>query len=461
METTRTEEKTGAEILNGNVKFDRNVLYATDEQHDALALFDAATHVLDAFTTVPRALAVAPGKQSGKSTLLNVIALLGHNAWLADPTGPALRSKFNEKEKPLVMIDEISEYYGKSGLRQGPKDLNKILLEAYAKNAKLALSVDRSTVDVPSFCFAAMGGLKTAVRDDIRDRSIVWDMKPVPPSVRVLDILSDDVQALGKVEQQRLHQWARENRDAIKDAFRNFRKPHRKMVSRLRQIWGPLYAVALVAGGDWPERCVRAFKVMALDASEQPVLSAPQMILRDSAALFARTGAEKLFARDVAAHLRTIADVDLYQDLSNRGLAMVMTEALGESQSMDIGAARAKGFHAAPVVNAWARLEAQLEPEDDEDSEDDEFDDFFEVTDITGEQSGNDDENDPSPAGSPGSRKSRVIGVSAQDLSKAEPEVSPVSPPCNDDVATLRRRKVQTAAGQGDAKFLVANMKEK
>ena len=208
METiNETEEKiTGAQILRDNKAFDMRVLYMTEEQHDALALFDAATHVLDAFTTVPRALAVAPEKQSGKSTLLNVIAMLGYNAWMADPTGPALRSKFNEQEKPLIMIDEISEYYGKSGLRQGPKDLNKILLEGYAKNAKLALSEDRSTVDVPSFCFAAMGGLKSAVRDDVRDRSIVWNMTPVPASVRVEDVLSDDIQAECKVEQARLHQ---------------------------------------------------------------------------------------------------------------------------------------------------------------------------------------------------------------------------------------------------------------
>lgn len=460
METTE-EKITGAQILRDNMAFDTRVLYMTEEQHVALALFDAATHVLDAFTTVPRALALAPKKQSGKTTLLNVIAMLGHNAWMADPTGPALRSKFNEQEKPLVMIDEISEYYGKSGLRQGPKDLNKILLEGYAKNAKLALSVDRSAVDISSFCFAAMGGLMSAVREDVRDRAIVWNMSPIPASVRVEDVLSDDIQAEGKVEQARLHQWARENQDAIKDAFRNFKRPHRKMASRLRQVWGPLYAVALVAGEEWPERCVTAFKTMALDSSEQPVLSTPQMILRDTAGLFASTGADKLFARDIAAHLRSLAEVDYYQDVSNLGLAKAMTRALGESQSMDVGTARAKGFHAAPAVNAWAKLEAALEPEGDEDDEDDEFEDFFEVTDITGEQSGNDDENDPPPGGSPGSRKSRVIGVSAQDLSKAEPEVSPVSPPCNDDVATLRRRKVQTAAGQGDAKFLVANMKEK
>lgn len=453
---------TGNDILLGNRSFATDILYATDEQHDALTLFDAASHVLDAFTTVPRALAVAPGKQSGKTTLLQVIAMLGHNAWKADPTGPALRSKFNEKEKPLVMIDEISEYYGKAGLRQGPKDLNKILLEGYAKDAKLALSEDRSTVDISSFCFAAMGGLKSAVREDIRDRSIVFDMKPIPPTMHVADALSDDVQEEGKIQNARVHQWARENQETIKYAFKNFRKPHKKMAARLRQIWGPLYAVALVAGGDWPQRCVNAFRAMALDASERPVLSKSQMILRDTGKLFADTGAERMFTRDIAAHLRSLPDVDLYRNLSNDGLAKSMTEALGPAMSMDIGAQRAKGFRAAPILSAWARLDAMLNPPVEEDDEPDEFDDFFDVTSVTPDEIEQDDEKGPEPAESPESRVSPVIsGTQAQDLSKEEPAMSPVTPPCEDDTesnpepAPRKRRSAKLPAVE--ARFLKEN----
>ena len=449
---------TGDDILNGNVKFAKGILYALDEQHDALALFDAATHVLDAFTTVPRALAVAPEKQSGKSTLLNVIAMLGYNAWMADPTGPALRAKFNEKDKPLIMIDEISEYYGKNGLRQGPKDLNKILLEGYARNAKLALSVDRTTVDVPSFCFAAMGGLKAAVRDDIRDRSITFNLTPVPANIRLQDVLSDDIQGLGKLQNARIHQWAREHQAEIKDAFKNFRRPHRKMVSRLRQIWGPLYAIALVAGGDWPMRCVNAFKVMALDASEQPVLSASQMILKDVAKLFASTGNERMFARDIAAHLRTLGEVELYQDLSNRGLAMAMTEALGEATSMDIGKERARGYRGTPIVNAWARLEAKLDPQDEGEDEFDEFDDFFEVTQITEDDIEQQDEKDPEPDDSGGSCSSQnIIGTEQQDLSKDEPELSLVVPPCEEDTEPVTRGRSRGKLPAVERKFLKEN----
>ena len=148
-------------------------------------------------------------------------------------------------------------------------------------------------------------------------------------------------------------------------------------------MWGPLYAAALHAGGDWPARCLAAFKAMALDASDVPVLSPPQMILRDAAAMFARTEADRLFAADIAGHLRGIPDVELYEDLTDRGLAQLMTEALGPSQAMTIGESRARGYHARAVLAAWKRTEAQLEPPEDGEPEDDEFDTLFEVTPVT------------------------------------------------------------------------------
>lgn len=375
----------GAEIAADSRAFNTRILYMRDYQHDALVLFEFATHLLDAYTTVPRGLASSPRKQSGKSTWLKSVVMLGWNAWKVDPTSFALRAKFNGRDKPLVMLDEISEYYGKNGLRAGPKDLNKILLEGYENDAQLSLSVDRSPMDVSSFCFAAMGGLRAAVRDDIWDRCIVWKMNPSPVSLE--DALCDDIKADGKIHNARIHQWAMAHRDEVKLAFRDFRKPHAKMVARLRQIWGPLYAVALVLGEDWPARCVAAFKAMALDASEMPVLSGEQRVLRDVALLLAKTGRKQVFTRDILSWLRSMpaedGDDSYYQDLSDRGMALKITAALGPAASMDIGSERAKGYHAVPVLNAWAKLEAKLNPPEDDDEPEDEFEGFFEVTDIT------------------------------------------------------------------------------
>jgi hypothetical protein len=373
----------GADILDDAVTFAKTVLYAGDEQVDALVLACAVSHTIGSFTTLPRLLATAPEKESGKSTLLNLVAMLGSNPWDPDPTSFALRSRFNAREKPLVIVDEISDIYGRSGLRSGSKDLNTILKKGYQKNASLSLSVDRVNTEVSCFCMAAMAGLRTAVPDDVWSRCIVWKMKPVPFGIRLLDSLDEATSAIGRNRGERIHQWARQNEHDIKVAFRDMRAPHKRMRSRLRQIWGPLYAVALIAGGDWPSRCLAAFQSMALDASDEPVLTEIQMILRDAAECFAVSGTDRLFARTIKDHLRSKTEVEIYESLPDRVLGQLMAKALGPAQAMTLGSERAQGYHARTVLAAWKRLETLLTREEEGEDETDEFDTMFDVTDVT------------------------------------------------------------------------------
>lgn len=372
----------GTTILNDLVAFSKTTVCMSDEMHDAAALAAMITHTPDSFTTLPRLAALSFEPQSGKSTLVNHFTMVVNNPWDPDPTSYALRAKFTERERPTPVFEEIHEYYGRGGNRSGNKDLNKILKMGYQRNAKLSRSVNGVSEDVSCFCVAILAGLRNAVPDEIYQRCIVWKMTGVGPGVKLRDNLDDDVQALGMIHGVRMHQWAKNNAAEVKHAFRNLRRIHPMLFSRLKQIWGPLFAVAQVAGEDWPARCLRAFKVMALDASDQPVLSPEQMILRDAAAYFAETGEPKAFAASIREHM-TDLDEPLYDKLSERGMALLMTDALGPAQSMTIGNARAKGYHARPVLAAWKRLEAQLEPIADDEPEGDEFDSLFDVETVT------------------------------------------------------------------------------
>jgi hypothetical protein len=383
---------TGAMVLDDARAFAASILYATDEQLDALTLACAVSHTIDSFSTVPELLFTSLEKESGKTTAQDIVLMLANNGWSADPTSYALRAKFNEPEKPTLIIDEVSDIFGRSGLRGGGNHLGKILRICYRRTATLSMAVDRVAEEVSCYTMAVLGGLKTAVPDDIRSRCVIFQMRPVPPCVKGLrDSQDDDTLALGKIHRERLHQWARGSEEEIRRAFRNMRRPHPKFRARRAQIWGPMWALAAEAGGDWPERCLAAFKAMALDASDVPVLSPAQMVLKDTAAIFARDGSDRLFAATIASHLRSIPEVELYEDLTDRGLAQLMTEALGPSQAMTIGSARARGYHAGPVLAAWRRLEAQLEPVADDEAEEDEFDTLFEVTEVTLDTDGADD----------------------------------------------------------------------
>lgn len=385
MSTTRTAEPVSLISALGEARqFAAEILYASGPMLDAITLAAAVSHNIDLFTTVPRLLFTSDIPESGKSTALDIMCMLGFNAWMADATSFALRARFNEAQRTLFVHDEISKIFGTSGLRGHSSPLYKILVEGYRRTATLSLAVDRTAVDVSSFSMAACAGLRTAAPPDLRSRSIIFPMRPVPADVPDMrSSVDSDTWAEGAILCGKLHQAVMNSADTITAAYRGLRPPHRKLRGRLRQIWAPLFAVAAVAGGTWPSRVLAAFKDLALDASDKPVLSPTQMVLRDTAAIFTATGDERMHAAAIAEQLRQVPDVELYRALTDRRLAQLMTSALGETTAMTIDQHRARGFYASEVLAAWGKLDAELSAGDAEQYEPDQYDTMFEVTEVT------------------------------------------------------------------------------
>lgn len=342
-----------------------DIVYMPHTHLDAIALMAAASSAMDVLRTVPRGLITAPEKESGKTTALDVISGLSYNTWWADSTQYALRAKFNEPEPPFLIIDEISTIFGTSGLNGANNQLGRILREGYRRSAQISMAVNRMAEDVPAFCFAAFAGLKNAVPQDVRSRCIVWNMRPIPEGTTLpLNSTDPDTEALLAATAAALHQWVRSKVDdgTIKDILRSYSPPHPKFRSRRAQIWEPLYAIAKAVSPEWEVRAIDAFKAMALDASEKPVLLPEQMMLQDAAAAFQDSRRTWLFASDILAYLRALPDAQLWQDLSNRRMELLMTRALGPATPRTVGSRRARGYEARPIINAWRRLDAHLSP---------------------------------------------------------------------------------------------------
>jgi len=355
------------------------LVYATPEQKDAMVLANAITHSTDSFNTLPRVLITSRQSESGKTTWLDISSYLAQNSWMTDPTQFAMRAKFNEPDRPTPLCDEISKVFGEAGLRGRGSPLYKLLVESYRRSATLSFSVDRAVQEVSSFCVAFLAGLKTAAPDDLRRRSIIILMKPVPPGIELDDSLDPGVEAIGRAHGERLHSWVNSVREDLSDYAKNYRHYHPKLRSRKAQIWAPLFAVAQAAGGDWPERCRRAFTVLALDASEKPVLSPEQQILMDAAELLRSQDAPKyLTSRDLLRYLRSLDERKMYQPQSDRQMAMLMSAALGKAHVLTLPDRRtAKGWHSKIILQDAQALEDLLAPIDDDELED-EYDSFFE-----------------------------------------------------------------------------------
>jgi hypothetical protein len=397
---------------------------------DALTLAIAASHLLDAWNAAPRLLATSPAAQAGKTTLLNVIRLLAPSPWPAtSATSWALRSKFGDRERPFVLVDEVSDIFGPSGRAGQHNPVATVARDCYLRNATVSISVSRTAEDIPAFCFMAMAGRRNAVPEDIYSRCIEFRMRPLPEAVTLqLDALDPDTEAMAGDVRTLLHAYMRAVlAPEIRVIQRRFLPPHPRFRDRLRQIWTPLYVTALAADTverqryeaecercarcgepppepppcSWAQRALTAFKAMALDASDLPVLTSAQKALRDVAGYIRSlgTGPRYAYAPDARDWLRDQSGEELWSRLTDKQLARTMIAGLGPvtvRARPDDPARKAKCWRADDVLAAWDALERALAPAppaaaDEESIFDDEI----------AAGGGATDEDDPLPAGSP------------------------------------------------------------
>jgi hypothetical protein len=360
-------------------------LFATREQKDAINLACAASHGIDAFNTFCRLLITSRTKRCGKTTAMDVSSYLCNNAWWTDPTPFALRSKFNEPERPSPFIDEISLIFGENGMRGYGRPEYKLMIESYRRSATLSLSIDRTAVKVKSYCFVVCAGIGAAVPEALRDRSIIIEMRAKPASIKLEDTLDAGVEARGLAYGEKLHAWVRQQMEPerrgeegkLTKLARNLERFHPKLDSRLAQIWGPLFAIAEAAGGEWPARCLRAFIVLALDVSDKPVLSPEEQILLDALACLREfeSTPDVLTSREMLAFARTL-DNKVYSAQTDRQMALIMSKGIGSTSVVNPDGVNKKGWHSAEIITKGEELEKILMP-DIMVSAPDELDDFF------------------------------------------------------------------------------------
>lgn len=337
---TTTAEKSPLDYARN---FAESLVYASDEQLDALVLTCAVSHAVHSFTTVPRFLA-AGERNSGKTVAaIHVPSMLAWKFFNAThATEPAIRSNFNTGEATIA-VDEISKIFGEGGTNGRQNPLYKILLSGYESIATASQSVNRVAEEYSIYGVAFMSGIKKAVPDDLRSRCIVLQSKQAPDSVAksLDDALDPDVRVIGFQLGKSLHSYIRKftdvnGKDVLKEIFKNqLRNIHPKLSGRRKQVWGPLFAVAIAAGGDWPDRCLRAFLDLALDTGERVELVPEQQMLLDAADLAKERMTDEgvIYSRDLLTYIKS-KDREIYEPMSDRALAKLMSRTLGDSQAI-------------------------------------------------------------------------------------------------------------------------------
>jgi putative DNA primase/helicase len=265
---------------------------------DAVTLWIAHTHAYKSFTHSPRLNLCSPEKGCGKTTLIDVIGLLTPRSLRTESVTPAVIFRLADSHFPTLLLDECDTYLTNS------EDLRGLLNAGHRKGATaLRCEGDENQVRTfNAFVPAVLAGIG-ALPGTLYDRSI---------RVKLVRALRDEIKKRFDSRHisteaelcRKLARWVGDNLEQLEGIDPQLPAG---AFNRVADNWRPLFAVAQVAGGEWPERAAIAFAKLEANAdTDEQGLGA--MLLTDIRQVFDDAQADKMFSKDIVAALNGMAD---------------------------------------------------------------------------------------------------------------------------------------------------------
>jgi hypothetical protein len=283
------DEVNGAELLDRMEQTIGQHVVMQKHYATAAALWTALTYCYDLFRILPQLSISSPDKRCGKTTFLEVLHGLVNRPIIASNISPAAVYRVIEKYNPTLIVDEADTFL-KDNI-----ELRGILNSGHSRSTAFVIRVDPETLE--PFKFNTFGPKIIAgigqQSDTQRDRSIkiVMRRKLSNEKTKRLTVDFED----NCIDLRRgLMRWSEDNLDGIRAVA-----PIVPSVGndRAEDNWYPLFAIAQIAGGSWPEKVDNAFRLIesveADDSSIGPVL------LQDIKAIFQERGIERIFSENL------------------------------------------------------------------------------------------------------------------------------------------------------------------
>jgi 5S rRNA maturation endonuclease (ribonuclease M5) len=368
----------GAKLLTDVEHFAARFLaFPTAHHLVVIVLWIVHTWAVQAFYVTPRLVLDSPEPGSGKTRVLEVLALLCRAAKLTLSTTTAAlyrRIAAAGEQPPTILQDEADAVFGKTTNPQS-EDLRALFNAGYKRGA----TVDRCEGDAksmkvrefPVFAPVALAGLAGKMPATITDRAITLHMRRRAPDEHVAEFRERDAKADAEPLRGRIEVWAAANHDALAAARPVMPDGVR---DRPAEVWEAILAVADLAGGDWPDRARAACRHFVLD-SDPDELSFGARLLRDIRTVFG--DCDRVFSTDVVTALTSDPESewrDLWgKPLDQNRLAKELKRYGVRSNTIRIGAGRAKGYQVDGddgLAQAWRRYLPNVTMRDKRDSGD-------------------------------------------------------------------------------------------
>ncbi len=306
---------TGAQVLDDVAVFiGRYLALPVVHALTVLVLWTAHTHAASRFYVTPRLVLDSAEPGSGKTRVLELLALLCRRPKLAINTTTAALYRRLAYGPMTVLLDEVDAIFAPKAAPQH-EDLRALLNAGYKRGATVDRCVgDASKMKVqefPVFAPVALAGLAGRLPGTITSRAITIHMRRRAPGETVLPYYERDAEDDARPLREQLEAWV----DAVADTLADARpQMPENVVDRSAEVWEALLAVADAAGGGWPKAAREACTYFVLDA-DPGELSLGVRLLADLRGLFARRGTDRLPSAEIVTELCNLEEApwsDLY-----------------------------------------------------------------------------------------------------------------------------------------------------
>src|SRR6267378_1768532 len=228
---------------------------------DAIALFTGHAHAFTAFYQTPRLNLYSPRRGCGKTTTLDVLATMVPRPFRTENMRAPVLFRVVDQQQPILLLDEVDTYLHQADELRG-------LLNAGHKRGACAYRCEGAGNAIrafKAFAPAVLAGIGE-LPPTLHDRSILIPLVPAEPG-QVRARFDEHHTDLEKTLASKLARWAKDNYHAL--AACDPPLPP-SAFNRLADNWRPLFAVAQVVGGDWPQRAADAFAKLTGSLSSHP-----------------------------------------------------------------------------------------------------------------------------------------------------------------------------------------------
>ncbi|RQY15532.1 DUF3631 domain-containing protein [Burkholderia stagnalis] len=340
----------GAALLDEIVRVVHRFVVCDAATAHGAALWITMTWLMDSVDVAPIAAITAPEKRCGKTQLLFLMGRLSSRPLAASNITAAALFRAIEAWRPTLLIDEADAFMRENEELRGLLNCGHTRDSAYVVRT---VGDDHTPKQFFVWGAKAIAGIGR-LADTLMDRSVTLELRRKLPHERV-DKLRHAEPGMFERLRAKLARWSDDNDDAVRAARPALPDA---LHDRAADNWEPLFQIAEVAGGAWPETARRA--ALKLSGSAEQSQSTGAELLADIQDMFDAANVQKVFSADMLAHL--CEDEEKPWATWNRGKPMALKQLatrLGEygikSAQIRIGYETKKGYLRSQFDDAFGR----------------------------------------------------------------------------------------------------------